>query len=396
MRKHRGFLLFVSGAALLGCQAAGPSPQSRDARANAATGDVVIGVAWPWAARADVRFGAGLDLALEQINAAGGVKGRKLRLLKVDDHESVNDGRVTAQQLAANEDVVAVIGHLQSFVTVPAAGIYDLAGLVMVAPIATAPELTTQGYRRVFRATVNDRAVGRTLADIARQRGFRRLVICYIRDGYGRGVSNAFEERADEVGLTIVARESYDPNAGTDERAFVGILGALKDQNYDAILLAGENPSAPSLIKALRQAGITRPVLGGDAMSSTALLHLAGSAAEGTIVATVFHPDEPRKEVAQFVSAFEQKFGVPPDAGAALGFDALHLLADAIARAGTSAPSAIAAALHSRTTPFPGVTGQFVYDSTGEPRNKRIVTTIVDHGRFRFLPQAELATAKQP
>jgi branched-chain amino acid transport system substrate-binding protein len=386
-------LLFCVGVSA-SCAPSDPSATSRDTRAAAATGDIVIGVAWPWAARTDVRFGAGLDLALEQINSSGGLKGRKLRLVKVDDHESVNDGRMIAQQLAANEEIVAVVGHLQSFVTVPAAGIYDLAGLVMVAPIATAPELTAHGYTRVFRATVNDRTVGHELASVAQRRGYRRVVICYIRDGYGRGVSNAFEERADELGLSIVARESYDPNAGDDERAFTGTLSALQHQTYDAILLAGETPSAATLLKALRRAGITQPVLGGDAMSSTALLHGAGAAAEGSLIATVFHPDEPRKEVRSFVSAFEHKFGVPPDAGAALGFDTIHLLADAINRAGTSAPSAIAAALHHRDTPFSGVTGQFAFDSTGEPRSKRVVMTVVDRGRFRFLPSAELAVAK--
>jgi branched-chain amino acid transport system substrate-binding protein len=386
--------LLVACAAISGCRDTETSPAQRDARARSATGEIVIGVAWPWAARKDVLFGEGLDLAMEQINGAGGIRGRKLRLLRADDHESVNDGRVVAQQLAANPDIVAVIGHLQSYVTLPAAAIYDLAGVVMVAPIATAPELTTQGYSHIFRGTVNDRIVGRALADVAAQRGFHRIAICYIRDGYGRSVSNAFEERAVESGLTVVSRESYDPNAGNDERAYLAILNAWRDQRYDAILLAGENPSAANLVKALRQAGVQQPVLGGDAMSSTSLTQLAGASAEGVVVASVFHPDEPRREVHEFVSAFQQRFRRPPDAGAALGFDALHVLADAMHRAGTSAPSAIAQALR-QPAPYAGVTGRFAFDSTGEPRDKRVVMTVVRGGQFQFVLPAEVAAASR-
>src|SRR5438046_2805388 len=159
-------------------------------------GDVVIGVAWPWAAHSELRFGDGLDMAVSEINASGGIDGRPLRLAKSDDRESADEGRSVAQRFGADPDVVAVIGHLQSYVSVPAASIYDNGGLVMVAPAATDPELTALGYRRVFRTTFTDKVIGHRMADYAAGHGYRRIAIEYVRDTYGRDLANAFEERA--------------------------------------------------------------------------------------------------------------------------------------------------------------------------------------------------------
>src|SRR5690606_39739667 len=109
--------------------------------------EIVIGAPWPWEARSALGYSKGLDMAVAEINGAGGVLGRPLRIKRVDDRESVAEGRLAAQQLAEDREVVAVIGHLQSYVSVPAAAIYDMAGLVMIAPTSTDPRLTSQGYR---------------------------------------------------------------------------------------------------------------------------------------------------------------------------------------------------------------------------------------------------------
>jgi branched-chain amino acid transport system substrate-binding protein len=375
--------IWVGLGALTACGSGADVAARRSERAAHARGDIVVAAAWPWSAHRDTHYGEGLQLAVEQINAGGGIGGRHVRIVQYDDHESVDEGRVVAQQISADPNIVAVIGHLQSYVTLPATAMYDLAGLVVIAPAATDPALTQQGYHRLFRTTFSDPAIGARMADFAAAHGYGRVAISYIRDTYGRDLANAFEERAAQRGLSVVARDSYDPSADVTAQELTATVREWKGQSPDAVFLAGEVPSAATIVAEARRAGITQPILGGDAMSSPALIQVAGKAAEGVIVAAAFHPDEPRPAVRHFTDAFTQRFGTPPDVGAALGYDAVNLLATGIRRAGSTVPDDIARAIHTIT--WEGVTGSFAFDSAGNRMSTAIVTTIVRDGRFIWL-----------
>ena len=172
-----------------------------------AGGPVTIAAPWPWESRTTLLYGQGLQMAVEEVNAEGGVLGRPLTVLREDDYESVDRGRLVAQRLAQNNDVVAVIGHMQSYVSLPAAAIYDLSGLVHLAPTATDPRLTEQGYRRLFRITFTDREIGAQMADFAASQGYDRVAIYYIRDAYGRGSG----ERVRGTGSRVGSRHRRSP-----------------------------------------------------------------------------------------------------------------------------------------------------------------------------------------
>ena len=369
--------------------------EERAIRAARGHGEVVVAAVWPWELRKDLRYGEGLDLAVEEVNQHGGVNGRTLRVKRVDDRESVDEGRLAAQRLAGDPDVVAVIGHLQSYVTVPAAAVYDLSGLVLVSPAATDSELTSHGYRRVFRTTLTDRSIGRQIAQVAARRGLHRVAIFYIRNTYGRELANAFEERASEVGVAIAARRSYDPSEQVNERTFDGIVREWKELPMDGIFLAGEVPSAAYFIARARAAGITVPILGGDAMSAPSLMAVSGAAAEGTIVGSVFHPDEPRAEVRRFTKAFAARFGAPPDVSSAVAYDAVRLLAHAMQQARSAVPDDVAAALHAVKN-WDGVTGTFTFNGDGDVVDKHLVTLVVRKGRFEYLPEPPSQAALAP
>jgi len=396
MRKR---LTTGAAAALLvaaaGCSSWRTPAEERVVRAARGRGDIVVAAVWPWELRKDLKYGEGIDLAVDELNRSGGIDGRPLRVRRVDDHESVDEGRLAAQRLAADPDVVAVIGHLQSYVTVPAAAVYDLSGLVLVSPAATDSELTSHGYRRVFRATLTDRAIGRQIAQVAARRGLRHIAIFYIRNTYGRELANAFEERASEVGVAIAARRSYDPSEQVNERTFDGIVREWKDVPMDGIFLAGEVPSAAYFIARARAGGIAVPILGPDAMSAPSLMSISGPAAEGTIVGSVFHPDEPRAEVRRFTQQFTTRYGVPPDVASAAGYDAIRLLAHAMQQARSTVPDEIATALHA-VKGWDGVTGTFTFNADGDVVDKQLLTLVVRHGRFEVLPdtpaQAHAAT----
>ncbi|GJG89785.1 branched-chain amino acid ABC transporter substrate-binding protein [Gemmatimonadetes bacterium T265] len=385
--------LLAAVASVLGaaCRTSSPAEQ----RAARTTGDVVIAVAWPWAAHPEIRFGQGLDMAAAEVNASGGIGGRRLRLSRVDDRESVDSGRLVAQRLGNDPEVAAVIGHLQSYVTVPAAAAYDEAGLVLVSPTASDPELTSHAYTRVFRATFTNRTVGRHMAEYAAAHGYRRVAIYYTRDDYGRGLSNAFEERANELGVTTAARQSYDPGGQSTKQTFLSTFEAWHDVDFDALFVAGEVPSAGTLIAQARKAGIAVPVIGVDAMSSPELMSVGGRDVEGTVVPTVFHVSEPRTEVRRFTAAFVRRYATEPDAGSALGYDAVWLLARAMRQAHSSDPAAVARVLHALKG-IPGVTGAFSFDSTGDLEDRPLVKTVVQNGQFVYLPDTRQLVAARP
>lgn len=369
------------------------TPQDQRAqRAASATGDLVIGAAWPWAAGEgeQILTRQGMEMAVAEVNAAGGVRGRRLRLLFEDDRQSVNEGLRIAQRLTANPEVVAVIGHLQSYVTLPASAIYEGAGVVMVSPFSTDPALTGRGFQHVFRTTFTDQQTGRQMAEHASRQGYRRVAIYYVRSEYGRGLANAFEERAGDVAISVAARASYEPAEVFDPRTFEPTLRQWKQLEIDAIFLAGEIPVAGHLIAEMRRQGLTQPILGGDAMSFPALITAAGPAAEGTVVAAAFHSRDPRPEVARFTTAFNARYRREPDAGAALGYDAVHELARALAHAPAPTPAAISAAIREMPA-WNGVTGPIHFDAHGDLVGRKVVRLVVRGGRFEPLGDATLA-----
>lgn len=349
-----------------------------------AGGPVTIAAAWPWESRTTLLYGQGLQMAVDEINAAGGVLERPLTVLREDDHETVDRGRLVAQRLAQNNDVVAVIGHMQSYVSLPAAAIYDLFGIVHLAPTATDPRLTRQGYRRLFRMTFTDRETGAQMADFAVTRGFRRVAIYYIRNAYGRSLANAFEERALEHGVEMADRQSYDPNAVAGDRALTDILASWQDLNLSAIFIAGEPREAAAMIRAARERGIDVPVLGGDALGAPDFVSLGGRAVEGTVIATAFHPADERESARRFTATFRQRYGLLPDASAALAYDAVRLLAHGMSRAESVDPDAVAAALHA-TTGWSGVTGPVAFTDEGDLVERAIGRVVVRNGELVWL-----------
>lgn len=361
--------------------------QERVYRAREGKGDLVIAAAWPWDLRKELRYGEGLQLAVDEINARGGLGGRRLRIARYDDRESIDESGRVAQQIVADPDVVAVIGHLQSYTTLQCAPLYDAAGLVHIAPTATDPQLTARGHRRLFRLTFTDRSVGHQLADLAASRSWKRVALGYIRNDYGRNVANAFEARAPQHGIDVRVRSSYDPSEQVSEQTFQQILLEWSAAEIEAIVLAGEVPSAALLVAQARRRGIDVPVLGGDAMSSPGLMAVAGPAAEGAIVASFFHPALPRPEIAAFDAAFRKRYGEPPDAGSALGYDSVSLVAEGIRQAGSAVPEQVAAALH-RLTAWPGVTGDFTFDANGDLVDRAVVFSVVREGTFELLPSS--------
>lgn len=341
--------------------------------------EIVIGIAWPFKAL-DSLFNEGIDLAAQEINSSGGINGRKLRLLKEDDGSKLEEGMVIAQSFAENKDIQAVIGHDNSYISIPASTIYDQAGLVMLSPASTAPELTKNGYKRIFRDIPNDDEIARQLAIYLAEQGYQRMVIYYSEDSYGRGLANSFEDHARSQGIAIVDRFSYY----TSQEDLRRLQVRWQAYGMDGIFIARTLDEGGQFIFDAGQAGIDVPFIAGNALDSPLLAEIGGKAAEGTIIGSVFNPDLDRPEVKRFVTDFSEEYKEMPSAYAALGYDAVKMLAAAIEKSDVQNRSTVAKELVNLGR-WPGVSGIHEFDEKGDDMGDLVVLKKLQDGKFEYL-----------
>lgn len=341
--------------------------------------DIVVGVAWPFSSNNSL-FKEGVELAVNEINQNGGINGRKLNIIMSDDEASVVKGMAVAQAYADNKEMVAVIGHRNSSVSIPVSRIYEDAGLVMLSPASTAPELTQQGYRFIFRNIPSDDEITRHLATFAARAGHKRMVIYYRDDSYGRGLANSFEDHAGKEGIYIVDRVSYYGKLSDLERW----LQKWKALDFDGIFVAQTMPGGAEFIADAGRVGITVPFIGGNAMDSPKLYDIAGKYAEGTVIGTIFNPLDSRREVVSFVQKFQQEYNQMPTSYSAQGYDAVKLLAAAIEQSGSVDPLLIANQLR-KFNNWPGVAGDHTFNDNGDDVGSLVIKKVLRNGSFEYM-----------
>lgn len=350
---------------------------ARARRADRTDKPIHLGAAGPWE-RVPSQW-RGIQLAVAEINAAGGVGGRPLTMRRVDDEADVQRARRVAQALADDPDVVAVVGHTYSAQSLATALTYEYYGVLMLSPISTNPHLTKRGYRLVFRNIPSDTRISAGLADFARKRALRRVLLYYDHDDYGRGLANAFERRAGEVGITVVDRAAYE--ADQTQEAFARDLARWRrNLRVDAIVLGAHVQEGVRILRALDAIGWEVPVLAGDGLDRRELFAYEGE--RRIYIGSVYDPELPWPETRAFIAAYRQRYGEVPDTAAAQGYDAIRVLALAMTQAGSTAPPDVARALRS-IQGRRGVTGLEHYLPSGDVL-KPIVIKTVAAGRFAY------------
>lgn len=413
---HVAFLWLLCFALLVlmtACRAERDLFQERVKRAEVGEGDIVLGIVdsgaeWNM-------FSEGVMLAVEQINDGGGLSGRKIRVISEDDGGDIEKGKRIAKKLTQNPDVVAVIGHLFSSVAISVSIIYEKQGVLFISPWATDPNLTLYAKEFTFRTVPNDDENSRQIAESIKRFGRKNVAVIYERSDAAKRLVDLFQARADEAGISTRATRSYF--AGQTD--FRGLLADLK-KNYletdapgaaiDLLFVVGGLPGAGILIKQARDMGlnVTRttsdgaseqlpiPIVGTDGLDSSEFLTIAGNAAENVIIPTAFNPTLFTKLTQNFVNQFTDKYGVEPDTGAALGYDAVQVFAEAARISGTSVPQALSSTLRFLGR-WEGVTGGYRFTPGGDIIDKAVFFKIVRNGRFYFLPtEAEDARIEDP
>jgi len=325
-------------------------------------------------------FLEGVNMAVSEINLKGGVLGKKIKTLVYDDKDSEEKGEKIAAQLAAKDDVIAVVGHGNSEVAMTASIIYEQAGVVFITYGASNPDLTRYKGNFTFRNIPTEDEFGRSMADHARTIGAKKIVIFYERLPVHRELADVFKARATALGIEIIAARSYFKW----DTEFKDVIAELKTEyEFDAVLIAGGMPAAAILVRQLREMGADVPVMGGSGLDTPDLWAIAGKAAENIAVPTTFYPDAPDRLTRDFVKEFEARYGFEPDTWAAQGYDALSVLAQTVEKSGSADPAVIASALKFLEN-WKGVLGTYSFTPKGNIRDKEIYIKLMKNGDFVF------------
>ncbi len=342
------------------------------------TEEITLGVAWPFASDTSL-FEEGIDMAVEEINEKGGIRGQRLRLLKSDDASETTKGLAVAQSMSDSETVMAVIGHKSSYISVPASAIYKEANLVMLSPASTAPELTEKDQQNIFRIIPSDAVLAEKLAEFLADMNHKRIVIYYSDDSYGRGLADAVEDQFRRYGITIVDR--FTEYAGEEE------LSRLKDRwrafGYDGIFVAAAISQGGQFIYDAGQIGINTVFIGGNALDSSQLSNLIGEQDSSIVIGSVFDPAA-SEQAKGFSRNFANKYGMEPDSYAALGYDAVHILAAALQNTENNNREEVAEKLR-ELGKWTGVCGVHEFTETGDEAGDLIVIKQLIDGSFSRL-----------
>lgn len=323
----------------------------------------------------------GARLAVDELNAQGvqiGGKKVKFELLAEDDAADPKQGTAAAQKLC-DAKVNGVIGHLNSGTTLPAAKIYNACGLPMITPSATNPELTTLGYKNVFRMLANDNALGAGLARYARDTlKLKKVAIIDDRTAYGKGVADVFARTAKELGLEVVSQQ-YTNDKAVD---FMAILTSIKNKKPDGIFFGGMDPQAGPMLRQMQQLGMTKVYLfGGDGICTDKLMNLSsGAKTLANVVCAVGGASLDKLPNGKTWRArYDAKFPGQFQVYSPYTYDATMVLVDAMKRANSADPKVYGPKLAEAN--YQGVTAKVVFEPNGELKNPAMTLYVYKDGK---------------
>jgi len=380
-RFYPGLLAFLLLAA--SCHLQDDPAQSRVRFAEKSAEAIHIGIVWPFSIGTDL-FREGVSMALDEINLAGGILGRKLEARFGDDRSSSHEGLVVAQDFAKDPRLLYVIGHCDRHVTLTTSLIYQVNSILFITPGTTAFRSTRQGFNLVFNSYHTEQEIIGSLAHYCSRLNFQHIALAFQNTPYGSGLADVFEDLAGELGMDIVARLPYDR---PDPRVIRRMVATLQElERVDLLFVAGLLPEIAQVVASMRRWGMALPIVGIDDLDDDLYIEVAGTAAEGTVLPSAFDLSSPRPEVSEFARRFEALYDKPPDTWAAQGYDAVNLLAFAIKQAGSAVPDKVAPVL-SRTKGWLGVTGSHTFNHEREVVGKPLVLKQVRDGKFVFLEE---------
>ena len=322
-------------------------------------------VSGPVAQYGDMQF-IGAEMAIEQINKAGGVNGEKLVGVKYDDACDPKQAVAVANKIV-NDGIKFVVGHLCSSSTQPASDIYEDEGVIMITPAATSPEITNRGYKMVFRTIGLDSAQGPAAGEyIAKQVKPKIVAVIHDKQQYGEGIATAVKQTLEKDGVKVALFEGI--NAG--DKDFSSLIAKMKQANVDFVYYGGYHPELGLILRQAQEKGLKAGFMGPEGVGNASISQIAQDASEGLLVTLPKSFDQDPANQA-LVDAFKAKKEDPSGPFVFPAYAAVEVIAEAIKTAKSEDTAKVAAAIHAGTFKTP--TGDLSFDAKGDLKDFKFV-----------------------
>jgi len=358
----------VVGVALVGCQ------KGQDT--------IKIGLAAVQSG-ADAQIGAtmlyGSQIAIDEWNAKGGVLGKQIESISLDDEGNPQKANTVAHNLV-DDGVVAVLGHLNSNCTIPASIVYNDGKIVQITPGSTNPKYTEQGFPNAFRICGRDDQQGPAAATFMHdQLKLTKIAILHNKTAYGEGLATEVKKTFESLGGTVTKFEGI----GTDESDFSANISVIQGSGAEGFFWGGMYGQGGPLCVKMRQSGVNIPFVTGDGCFAQPFIDTIGSSAANVYLS--FGKDyHQNPSAASFVKSYNDKYHQDVGAYSVYGYDAANVLLTAIAQAGTTDADKISAVMKSR--PFDTILGKVEFDAKGDVKGSGFVMWTIKDGKFQALP----------
>jgi branched-chain amino acid transport system substrate-binding protein len=393
MLRSLPLLLATLALAVLGCEKkAAPTPaptqgnqtaEVKPGPAPAASDTILLGEVGSLTG-SEATFGIsarnGIELALNEANAAGGVKGKKLAVRVYDSQGRPEEAAQAVTRLITQDKVVLILGEAASSVSLAMAEKAQAAKVPMITPTSTSPSVTQKGDY-IFRVCFIDPFQGLVMAKFAREH-LKLTKVAVLQDNksaYSIGLTEVFNQRFQELGGQVVATESYS-KGDTDFRAQ---LTAVKRTKPEAVFVPGYYTDVGIIARQARELGLSVPLLGGDGWESDKLFELGGSALEGSYFSNHYAVDNPDPVLKAFLEKYQKAYGSVPDSVAALAYDAARVGIEAMKRAPDLSGPALRDAI-AQTKDFPGVAGTITLNEHRDAVKNAVVLKVAN-GKTEFV-----------
>jgi branched-chain amino acid transport system substrate-binding protein len=317
----------------------------------------------------------GIKLALSEINAKGGVLGKKVELVIEDGQCKPANSVNAAEKLAQRDKVVGLIGAFCSSATAAIMPVAQSNKIPLITGVSSAPGLTEKGNPGCVRATETDALLAKSFAKIlADQLKLKKVAYIGVNDDFGRGSVDEFEKQMTALGATTAMKEYFEH--GTSD--FYTLLTKLKASGADGVFVSAETQDGSTFVKQKAELGLSIKVFGVGSWATADFMQLAGSAANGIYAAVPYASTMKTPKNETFVKAYEAQYKAPPGKYSAAGYNSLNILVDAIAHAQSTDADKIRAAL--LNTDYEGPNGHFRFDAKGQATGFTVVLVQLENG----------------
>jgi branched-chain amino acid transport system substrate-binding protein len=355
-------LRFVLGLAMTLAMAFAPSVHAQDKTIKIATQTPLSG----GQAALGEGIKLGTQLALDKFKGNLEKQGFKVVLVPYDDQAKPDVGVSNAQNIIADQQILGVIGHLNSGVAIPSSEVYKTVNLAMISPANTNPTVTDRGYKDVYRVCGRDDVQGVVGSEFAHDAlKAKSVYVIHDKTTYGQGVAEFFMNDAKKKGIKVLGFE------GTEEKSnFDPIITPIKAKNPDLIYFGGLYEQAGPFFKQAREKGVKAKFLGPDGLDSSDLTKIAGKAVKGMYYTSVAGPVTVYPAAKQFADEYKKNYGKNPEPFSAQAYDATAILLKAIEAAaqGGQVPTRDAVTAAIRNVKYTGLTGAIEFDAKGDPK----------------------------